>query len=424
MGVGAHLLKELLLAFDRDFNDGTARLAVVAGASLPVLLREAMAGYPVPQLVEAMTQRAAEAGDLLATDLQVVPDLVEVARASGLSDVMASELASLAAEVGTEASFDIREDGDRDLTITRSQGFAVDVKPIGNDALPSLSSVNVLVADEIITDFGAIASVLEGFATRHKSLVIAARGITGTALATLKANQAAKIVTVAAMQPADMGSQAAEVLEDLATATGATLIAERFGTRIGRLKPAMLGRAKAFMIEQGRATFISPEGKPEDIAARRKFLAAQADKAKYLSYDRECYERRRARLAGVWCQMGLMGATPQETSMLVERTRAAMANLQSVLRHGAVQGGGGAYAELASRLSRHPGQGVDAAALRCLVQALTSVPRQLIANAADEKAAELLSKRRQDPLVLTKAVLNQAVGFSTLMLRSGAIIAR
>ena len=327
-GIAPRMLREMLHAFDRDHQDGTSRLALSAGACLSALVREEMAGSSMPQLAEALTEITADAAEMLA-GFRVPADLRQVAIASGIGEGIAADLASRAAKVGPGASFDIGG----------GQG-PFDIRPIGGEALPALSNVSVLVADEVIRDFGPLANVLEGFASRRKALVIACRGMEGAALATLNANQKANVVTVAAMQPTEAGPQASDLLEDLAIATGATLVAERFGVSLARLKPAMLGRAESARIDKGRATLISPQGRAEAVEQRRRYLAAQADKAKYLSYDRERFERRGARLAGRWCQLSLRGATPQDTALLIERTRAATAGLMSALRHGAVAGGG------------------------------------------------------------------------------------
>ncbi len=348
LGVAPRILKETLLAFDREHSDGTARLAVMAGTCLKALVREAAAGAPVQQLADSILHLAMATGGRLAADWQTAPELIQVARAGGVPDELAEALAALVHELGSEACFDIKDGGSETFHVTKTEGFALDAKPVGSKALPSLASASVLVADEIIDDFGAIAPVLEGFATKRKALVIAARGITGTALATLQANQAKSLVTVSALVPAEAGPHAAECLEDLAIATGATLVADRLGTQIGKVKPTMLGRTREFRFDQDRATFIGPDGRPEEVAMRRRFLAAQAAKAKNLSLDRERFERRRARLGGVWCELRVSRSTPQETALLIECAKAAVANLQSVMRHGAVPGGGEAYAGLLS----------------------------------------------------------------------------
>ncbi len=423
-GIAPRLLKETLFVFDRDHRDGSSRLAIMAEACLRALIREERAGTAAPRLADAITGIVAGIADTLPSELRVPTSLLQVAHGSGLSGDLANDLASLVAEMGGDTAFDVSQVNEPCFNVTRTEGFTLEVKTLGNAALPALSAVNIMVADEIIRDFGSIAPVLEGFATKQKALVIVCRGIEGSALATLKANQTANVVTVAAFQPAEAGPQSSDLLEDLAIATGATLVAERFGTTLGRLRPAMLGRAAAFKAGDGRASFISPGGARGEIDVRRRLLAAQAEKARYLSYDRERLERRRARLDGRWCEIELGSATAQETAMLSDRVRAAIANLQASLRHGAVAGGGAAFSELAAHFSRPLFIASEAAAARCLRDALTAIPRSLAANCGKAQAWDAAAIPVQDSLLVTKAIIEQAVSLSSLLLRTGVLIAR
>jgi chaperonin GroEL len=423
-GIAPRMLKETLFAFDRDHKDGSSRLAIMAEVCLRALMREERAGTTAPHLTDTMAGLVSGMSDTLQSELRVPTNLVHVAHGSGLSDALATDLASLVAEMGADTAFDITQVNEPCFNITRTEGFTLEVKTLGNAALPALSAVNIMVADEIIRDFGSISPVLEGFANKQKALVIVCRGIEGSALATLKANQTANVVTVAAFQPAEAGPQSSDLLEDLAIATGATLVAERFGTTLGKLRPAMLGRAAAFKTSDGRANFISPGGPRGEIDARRRLLAAQAERAKYLSYDRERLERRRARLDGRWCEIELGSATAQETAMLSDRVRAAIANLQASLRHGAVAGGGAAFSKLAAHFSRPLFNASEAAAARCLRDALTAIPRNLAANCGRAQAWDAAEIPVQDSLLVTKSVIEQAVGLSSLLLRTGILIAR
>ena len=424
-GVAPRMLKETLFSADRDFGDSTARLALIMGGCFTAAAREVIGGVPVQPLCDAIIHLSQEIGSRLEDERMAQPDLVQIARSVGVSQELAVELAALASELGIDIAVNVKENDERGLRVARAQGFVFDAKSLGSEALSALSSVSVLVADEIIQDFGSLASVLEGFADKRKALVIAARDITGPALATLMRNQQANIVTVAALQPADVGQRAADCLEDLAIATGATLIAERFGTTIERLRPPMLGRAARFQLADGKAAFFEPRGNVEDIAFRRRLLAGLAEKARDLSYDREHLEKRRGRLGNRWCELRISGATQHETESLLAEARAAINAMQSALRFGAVLGGGAVFGRLAAWLTGRNGSAVEAAATRAIVQGLLAVPRQLATNSA-EAAGNVLQAVAlvQDPLHLTKSLINRGLTLSAALLRSGAIIAR
>lgn len=424
-GVAPRLLKETLFAADRDLGDGTARLALIAGECFSAGAREIAGGTAPRPLCEAIAVLSDEiTGWLAAAQVREV-DLLHIARSTGVTHPLAEKLAALVREFGPDAGIDVKENTGKGIELTKSQGFVLEAKPVGNEALAALSSPSVLVADEIIQDFGSLASVLEGFANRRKPLVIVARGITGAALATLRRNQEAEIVTVAALMPAEVGQRAADSLEDLAIATGATLIAERFGMKLESLRPPMLGRASGFRFAEGKAMFIEPGGEAQDIDLRRRLLAAEAEKVRYLSYDRELLERRRARLGGQWCELRIAGDTPRATASLIATARAALGSMQSALRRGAVPGGGVLFGEIARRLGAGRSSEIEKAAARAAAQGLLAIPRHLAANAgAGESRTSAVREPVQDPLALTKTVVDQGLTLATALLRTGAVIAR
>jgi chaperonin GroEL len=424
-GVAPRLLKETLFAADRDFGDGTARLALIAGRCFSAGAREIAGGVALRPLCESMVGVSGKVTACLTEAQTPVVDLLAVARSAGVTPALAEELAALVRELGPDASIDVKENTSRGIEVTKAQGFVLEAKPIAHEALTELSSPSVLVADEIIHDFGSLAAVLEGFANKRKPLVIVARDITDAALATLKRNQKAEIVTVAALLLAETGQRAADSLEDLAIATGATLIAERFGVKLESLRPSMLGQTAGFRFADGKAMFIEPKGKAEDIALRRSLLAAEAQKARYLSYDRELSERRRRRLGGQWCELRIAGDTPRATAGFITDARAALRSMQSALRQGAVQGGGALYGEIAVRLQAETGGEIERMAANAVAQGLLAIPRHLAAN-----AGALEGRMRhgygpvQDPLALTKNIVDQGVALAVALLRTGAVIVR
>ena len=59
-------------------------------------------------------------------------------------------------------------------------------------------------------------------------------------------------------KPADVSSRAGQVLEDLAIATGATLVAAELGSNLDSLRPSMLGLVRAFASRKGARFLSSP----------------------------------------------------------------------------------------------------------------------------------------------------------------------
>ena len=193
-----------------------------------------------------------------------------------------------------------------------------------------LDDVFVLVANEVVSEFGPLGPILEGFVSKKKSLAIVARDITGAALEALVRNHRELGLHIVALKPTDVSTRAGAVLEDLTIATGATMVGAELGRSLHQLKPTMLGRAKRMRFHKGRALFIDPKGDQSAIEQRRASLIAEADKARYLAYDREHLLRRSARLGGAWSEVHVGGKSASEglRGSPVQRRRLRRCNRQ------------------------------------------------------------------------------------------------
>ena len=143
-----------------------------------------------------------------------------------------------------------------------------------------------------------------------------------------------------------------------------------------------------------------------------------------LSYDRERFERRRARLGTNWYQVTLGAKTKNDTRLLVERARSASSGIQSSLLNGAVLGGGLAFAELAVQLEALSASDHGKAVARSLAYALRATRQQLQTNFGVSGSVANRFDVVQDPYDLTKAILNQSVSFASTLARAGAVITR
>lgn len=435
--VAPRLLKETLVAAERDLGDGTARLAVIMGATLRAGLRLVAAGFAPGPLADGILAALPRVRAEIATQRIEEPDLVQVAASAGAEGALAIALADAARNVGATGVVDIIAGTRAGLETRLGDGFIFegeamtpDFAPQGAEAV-NFDPVHVLVADEMIEDFGPLVPILEGFAMRGKALAIIARDIRGAALATLVRNKRDNHLRIIAMRPLAVAQEAADGLEDLAIATGATLIADRFGTSIAGLRPGHLGRAGAFRFTRNRAVFAQPKGDAAAVSARATWLAAAAEKAKYLSLDRERLARRRARLLGRWGEIELAGASARETEALATTARAALAALRSAQEGGAVAGGGLALAQagtgFAARLRTASDDGatsVEDAVRACICAGLGEVARQLARRAGSDagSAAPEAPACPLDPLPMTQAIIERALSLAATLIRVDAFI--
>lgn len=445
-GAAALILRETLFDADRDLGDGGARLALLLGALFREGVRLVAAGVPAPALADALLALSATF-DLALAESAVPcadePSLVKLAHACGAAPELAADLARLVLSVGAEGHAEIVTGRERGGRIELGTGFVFEAQAVAEIfASAAFDPVHLLVADEIIDDFGPLVPLLEGFATRGKSLLVIARDVTGTALQTLIANRRDNGLRTAALKPAAVSQQAADALEDLAIATGATLVADRFGTSLKALRPSMLGRAARFSFSQGRMLLEAPDGDAAAVESRRHQLLTEAEQQKYLSLDKERLERRAARLSGGWGRLHIHEATGRETDAALARARRALASMRMALEGGAAPGGGIGLVRAFDRLptlAEVRGLAPEAAARRCLAVALAELVRGLEANRSHEPGPRLsladgasLAERLGmahdgpgavlDPLPLLRQVSRRAISGAATMLRIDAII--
>ena len=400
--IGPRILKETLFAAERDFGDGAARLACILGAIFGEGVKLVAAGHPPQRLADDILQ----VGDLVRHRLDeqrsAPPDLRALASAVTSDDGIAEAVAQAVARAGADGVVDVKDDKRAEVHLEFGVGFAMDA------ALPSehlgaiapatvleLDAVFVLVANENVSEFGRLGPILEGFAARKKSLAIVARDISGAALEALVRNRREIGLQVVALKPTDVSSRAGQVLEDLAIATGATLVATELGSNLDSLRPSMLGRARRLRFAKGRALFVEPTGDRAAIEERRRMIGAEAEKARYLAYDREHALRRGARLAGNWAEVGVGGHSVFETALKLTEARAAVHALQAALRSGVVAGGGSALVREAARLRAGDGPGSRGARL-CVARGLEAVTTHIAGNAGLDPAAPLAALRRSE----------------------------
>ncbi|WP_213775953.1 TCP-1/cpn60 chaperonin family protein [Bradyrhizobium sp. dw_78] len=453
--IAPRILGEVLADTERDFGDGTARVACICEAIFASGAQAAAHGVPLGALADALLDLAPRLDELLAAETCDAPPLAALAEAACYDAEIAQALASLDAAVNPHGVIDIRESWKPGIRIQSAAGFVLDVQPeaIGFAATEqvalTMNRASVLIVNDIVDSFGPFARILEQFVAKNRSLVIVARGFGPEARAALLSNRKGLGLNLLGLVPEDVSLRAAAVLEDLAVATGGAVIDDRLGSSLADVRPAMLGQARQVHWSGTRAILSDPAGQPDAIEYRRNELIAEAKKQQYLALDRDHLLRRAARLAGLWAEIQIGAQGGLSSSQRVTRAKAAL----SVIRHasiaGVVPGGGVALARVGKALEQRArptsATGASHFAARAVAAGCQAVTYRIAANAgSDGRAAVTLASgpRRDavaydasrrasialrdwpiaDPLSITQSILRRAISAAATMLRVEVLV--
>ncbi|MEW9586383.1 TCP-1/cpn60 chaperonin family protein [Paraburkholderia sp. DGU8] len=430
--VALRILRDALWAVQRDLEDGTARTACIAAALYTQAAKHVAHGTAPALLCKEIQQLQSEMPALVEAQRCEAADSFDVARSACADEDIARSLSDAYSASSEKGAIDIQQGTGSDIQLERYCGYCLDVAPEAaglstqeQGLRVEMDSVHVLVVNEILSDFGPLARILEQFALHSKSLVIVARGFEGAARSTLTANRAVLRMHVLGLIPVQVGEQAMHLLDDLCAATGATVISEETGTSMANVRPSMLGRTSRLVLERGRAIFSEPNGDVNAIHARRALLSAQAASQRYLALDREKLQRRAARLAGNWAILRIGGRTHWEAEQRVGSARAALAALAASRASGVVAGGGQALLSVAAsliKLKADSASDVRRAALDCIATGCCSVALQIAGNAGGGVEESEFKYRTVDPLSTTLAILQHAISVAATMLTVEVLI--
>ena len=453
--VGAELIKQAANKMNDVAGDGTTTVTVltyhilneanklIAAGHNPMLLRkglEAAAQHVLSELsgfaedIQGKKSRVAEVATISAGDEEIgklIADIIEKVGKDGVVTVEEGQGLALESEVVEGFTFD-RGFVSPYMVTDATRMEAVYEKPA------------VLITDKKITSIQEFLPILEKLAQAgKKDLVLIAEDVEGEAMGTLILNRLKGVFNTVAIKAPSFGDRRKDVLNDIATLTGATVISEDQGYTFESADLTMLGSARKVIVTKDETTIIEGAGSAADIAARIGQISNQA-KAASSEYDRENLEKRRAALDGKVAVIKVGGATETEIEEKKYRVDDAVAAVKAALDEGIVAGGGVTLINLAQELGT-TGDDAFVAGYMMLKRALEQPFRVLMANTglnADEwlpqifkgkpgqgvdvnnptKLVDLKAAGVIDPARVTKEAIQNAVSIAGTSMTMGALV--
>jgi chaperonin GroEL len=239
---------------------------------------------------------------------------------------------------------------------------------------------SVVITDKKISSVQEFLPMLEKLAQAgKKDVVLIADEVEGEALSILVLNKLKGVFNTVAVKAPAFGDRRKEILQDIATLTGATVVSEDQGLSFENVGLEVVGSARKVIVGKDETTIIEGSGKPSDTKARIKQILSQAENASS-EYDKEQYEKRAAALSGKVAVIKVGGVSETEIDEKKFRVDDAVAATKAALAEGIVAGGGVTLVNLSSQIDASGSDSMSAGRM-VLKNALKQPFLQIMTNA-------------------------------------------
>jgi len=395
--MGAQMVKEVASQTSDVAGDGTTTATVLAQSILNEGLKSVAAGMNPMDLkrgIDKAVSAAVKEIEGLAQPCSDSKAIAQVGSVSANSDTQVGEIIAEAMDkVGKEGVITVEEGSGLENELDVVEGMQFDrgyLSPYfvnNQDSMSAeLEEPYILLFDKKISNIRDLLPILEAVAKAGKPLMIIAEDVEGEALATLVVNNMRGIVKVAAAKAPGFGDRRKEMLQDIATLTGGTVISEEVGLSLEGATLEDLGQAKRISLTKENTTVVDGSGQSDDIEARVNQIRTQIEETSS-DYDREKLQERVAKLAGGVAVIKVGAATEVEMKEKKARVEDALHSTRAAVEEGIVPGGGVALVRALSAVEGLTGDNEDQnVGINLLRRAMEAPMRQIVANAGDEES--------------------------------------
>ena len=454
--MGAQLVKEVSIKTNDIAGDGTTTATLLAQALIREGMKNVTAGANPMVLKKGIADAVNVAVEAVKKNSKQVPgtdDIARVATVSSQDEFIGKLIAEAMEKVTTDGVITVEESKTAETYSEVVEGMMFDRGYIApymvtdtDKMVAELDNPLILITDKKISTTQEILPLLEQIVQMGKKLLIIAEDVEGEALTTLVLNKLRGTFTCVAVKAPGFGDRRKEMLQDIATLTGGTVITSDLGLELKDTTVDQLGTARQVKIEKENTIIVDGSGDKEAIKGRVAQIRQQIETTTS-DFDREKLQERLAKLAGGVAVIKVGAATEVEMKEKKLRIEDALAATKAAVEEGIVAGGGiacmnaiPAVAEFVDTL-----EGDAKTGAKIVLKALEEPLRQIVANAGlegsvicdnvkkankvgygfnalTEEYTDMVSAGIVDPTKVTRSALQNASSVAAMVLTTESLV--
>ena len=455
--MGAQLVKEVSTKTNDVAGDGTTTATLLAQAMIHEGLKNLAAGAN-PIVVKKGMAKAVEAAvaevKKQSKSVDGSKDIARVGAVSSGDEEIGKLIAEAMEKVSADGVITIEESKTAETYSEVVEGMQFDrgyITPYMATDMEKMEAViddaYILITDKKISVIADILPILEQMVQSGKKLVIVAEDVEGEALNTLIVNRLRGTLNVVCVKAPGFGDRRKEMLQDIATLTGGTVVSEEVGLELKTAGLDLLGRARQVKVTKENTTIVDGAGEKQAIADRVAQIRSQIANTTS-DYDKEKLQERLAKLAGGVAVIKVGAATETEMKEKKLRIEDALNSTRAAVEEGIVAGGGTIFVNVIPAVEAllDTVEGDEKTGVRIVAKALEAPIRQIAANAGldgsvilekvrssgktgygfdayKEEYCEMVAAGIVDPAKVTRSALENAASVSSMVLTTESLVA-
>ncbi len=455
--MGAQLVKEVSTKTNDVAGDGTTTATLLAQAMIHEGLKNLAAGANPIVVKKGMAKAVEAAVKEIKTQAKTVDGSKDIARVGAVSsgdDEIGKLIADAMDKVSADGVITIEESKTAETYSEVVEGMQFDrgyITPYMATDMEKMEAVvddaYILITDKKISVIADILPLLEQLVQSGKKLLIIAEDVEGEALSTLIVNRLRGTLNVVCVKAPGFGDRRKEMLQDIATLTGGTVISEEVGLELKTAEISMLGRARQVKVTKENTTIVDGAGDSQAIKDRVAQIRSQIA-VTTSDYDKEKLQERLAKLAGGVAVIKVGAATETEMKEKKLRIEDALNATRAAMEEGVVAGGGTIFVNVIPAVEKLV-DGVDGdekTGVRIIAKALEAPIRQIASNAGldgsvilekvrasgkngygfdayKEEYCDMVASGIIDPAKVARSALENAASVSAMVLTTESLVA-